>query len=38
MVVGLLCKDVSAESIADAQEPLVVRWLGESTVTIPISR
>ena len=31
-------KDVSAESIADAQEPLVVQWLGESTVTIPISR
>jgi uncharacterized protein len=31
-------KDVSAESIADAREPLVVRWLGESTVTIPISR
>jgi uncharacterized protein len=30
-------KDVSAESIADAQEPLVVQWLGESTVTIPIS-
>jgi putative CocE/NonD family hydrolase len=31
-------KDVSTESIADAQEPLVVQWLGESTVTIPISR
>jgi putative CocE/NonD family hydrolase len=31
-------KDVSAESIADAKEPLVVQWLGESTVTIPISR
>jgi putative CocE/NonD family hydrolase len=31
-------KDVSVESIADAKEPLVVQWLGESTVTIPISR
>ena len=31
-------KDVSTESIADANEPLVVQWLGESTVTIPISR
>jgi putative CocE/NonD family hydrolase len=31
-------KDVSTESIADAKEPLVVQWLGESTVTIPISR
>jgi uncharacterized protein len=31
-------KDVSTESIADAREPLVVQWLGESTVTIPISR
>jgi hypothetical protein len=31
-------KDVSVESIADAEEPLVVQWLGESTVTIPISR
>jgi putative CocE/NonD family hydrolase len=31
-------KDVSDESIADAKEPLVVRWLGESTVTVPISR
>jgi putative CocE/NonD family hydrolase len=31
-------KDVSVESIADAQEPLVVQWLGESTVTIPLSR
>jgi putative CocE/NonD family hydrolase len=29
--------DVSAESIADAKQPLVVQWLGESTVTIPIS-
>jgi uncharacterized protein len=31
-------KDVSTESIADATEPLVVQWLGESTVTIPMSR
>lgn len=31
-------KDVSTESIADAKEPLLVQWLGESTVTIPISR
>ena len=31
-------KDVSTESIADANEPLVVQWLGESTVTIPIFR
>jgi putative CocE/NonD family hydrolase len=31
-------RDVSAESIADAKQPLVVQWLGESTVTIPISR
>lgn len=31
-------KDVSTESIADAKEPLVVQWLGESTVTVPISR
>jgi uncharacterized protein len=31
-------KDVSVESITDAKEPLVVQWLGESTVTIPISR
>jgi putative CocE/NonD family hydrolase len=31
-------KDVSTESIADAREPLVVQWLGESTVTIPVSR
>ena len=30
-------KDVSDETIADAKEPLVVQWLGESTVTIPIS-
>jgi uncharacterized protein len=29
--------DVSAESIADAKEPLVVQWLGESEVIIPIS-
>jgi putative CocE/NonD family hydrolase len=31
-------KDVSDESIADATEPLVVEWLSDSTVTIPISR
>jgi putative CocE/NonD family hydrolase len=31
-------RDVSVESIADAQEPLVVQWFGDSTVTIPISR
>jgi putative CocE/NonD family hydrolase len=31
-------KDVSTESIADANGPLVVQWLGGSTVTIPISR
>jgi uncharacterized protein len=31
-------RDVSVESIADAKEPLVVQWLGESSVTIPISR
>jgi predicted acyl esterase len=31
-------KDVSDESVADATEPLVVQWLDESTVTIPISR
>lgn len=31
-------KDVSAESMADAKEPLVVKWSGESTVTIPTSR
>lgn len=31
-------KDVSDESVADAREPLVVQWLDESTVTIPISR
>jgi predicted acyl esterase len=30
-------RDVSAESIGDAKEPLIVQWLGESTVTIPIS-
>ena len=31
-------KDVSDESIADAAEPLVVEWLSDSSVTIPISR
>ena len=31
-------KDVSDESIADATEPLVVEWLNDSTITIPISR
>jgi uncharacterized protein len=31
-------RDVSDESIADATEPLVVEWLSDSTVTIPISR
>lgn len=31
-------KDVSDESIADAKQPLVVQWLNDSTITIPISR
>jgi putative CocE/NonD family hydrolase len=31
-------KDVSDESVADAGEPLMVEWLNESTVTLPISR
>jgi len=31
-------KDVRDESIADAAEPLVVEWLSDSSVTIPISR
>jgi putative CocE/NonD family hydrolase len=31
-------KDVSDESIADATEPLRVRWYGDSYVTVPIER
>jgi hypothetical protein len=31
-------KDVSDESIADAKEPLQVRWYDDSYVTLPIER
>jgi uncharacterized protein len=31
-------KDVSDESIADAKEPLEVRWYNDSYVTVPIER
>ena len=29
-------KDVSDETIADANEPLIVRWFGDSFIEIPI--
>ena len=29
-------KDVSDESIADAREPLRIRWLTDSTITVPL--
>jgi hypothetical protein len=31
-------KDVSDESVADAQEPLEVRWYTDSFVRVPIRR
>jgi hypothetical protein len=31
-------KDVSDESIADAKEPLQVRWYNDGYVTVPIER
>jgi predicted acyl esterase len=31
-------KDVSDESIADAQEPLKIQWLTDSYITVPMSR
>jgi len=31
-------KDVSDESIADAKEPLLVRWYNDSYVTVPLER
>jgi hypothetical protein len=29
-------KDVSDETIADANEPLIIKWFGDSFVEIPI--
>jgi hypothetical protein len=31
-------KDVSDETIADAKEPLEIRWLGDSFIDVPVRR
>jgi hypothetical protein len=31
-------KDVSTETIADAKEPLVIKWFSDSFIKIPIKR
>lgn len=31
-------KDVSDETVADAKEPLTVKWFGESFVEVPVRR
>ncbi len=31
-------RDVSAETIADVKEPLVIRWLGGSSLELPLTR
>jgi hypothetical protein len=31
-------RDVSDETIADAKEPLEIRWLGDSFIDVPVRR